>query len=270
MRRFYTVSATLLAVVMLAACGGERKNKERPLLPEFEELTFAEQREGCYDVKISYQHIKNCEASPAFELIERRNIELTLPYVEALEGVDVSFEERVEGYMEEFRKMFDSEYMTSCSLNLRHAAFFARNNTVLCYERDLYTYLGGAHGMNMLHYTCYDVATGQHYDFSYLNGGEWAEALSALICNRLLENYAPNELFLGESQRLHVPDSVLITDEGLLLVYQPYEIAPYSTGIVTVELSDADIAATGAPLLWVESPSEHEADADAQADVDAE
>ena len=38
-----------------------------------------------------------------------------------------------------------------------------------------------------------------------------------------------------------MPESVLITDTGLLLVYQPYELAPYSYGMVTVELTDEEL-----------------------------
>mgnify|MGYP003450229049 FL=1 len=44
---------------------------------------------------------------------------------------------------------------------------------------------------------------------------------------------------------------MLITESGLMLVYQPYDIAPYSEGILSVELSDEAIAATGAPLVWI-------------------
>jgi hypothetical protein len=38
----------------------------------------------------------------------------------------------------------------------------------------------------------------------------------------------------------------------LLLVYQPYEVAAFNVGIVTVEISEAELLEAGAPLVWVE------------------
>ena len=46
--------------------------------------------------------------------------------------------------------------------------------------------------------------------------------------------------------------SVLITEEGVAFVYQTYDVASYVDGIITLEFTDAEIAATGAPLVWVD------------------
>ena len=60
------------------------------------------------------------------------------------------------------------------------------------------------------------------------------------------------ELFGTTPETAYVPSAVRITDTGLLLEYQPYEVAPYCVGIVGIELTDDQIAATGAPLIWID------------------
>ena len=42
-----------------------------------------------------------------------------------------------------------------------------------------------------------------------------------------------------------------LTESGVVFIYQPYEVAPYSEGIISVEISDEELAEVEAPLLWV-------------------
>lgn len=235
-----------LGAVVLASCASEQKKEPTDSLPEFEELTFKTPSDSNYNINIVYQQIANTEVSDIFASIEESNLELTLPSEESDVAADAGFEERAEALLQ---TIIDDGFDTY-DLDLVQTAFLTRNNATLCYATSSYTYMGGAHGYGTLHYTCYDLASGQMYDFRYLNTGEWEEELRLLIYNKLREVYSESELFIAPD-KIYVPESVLLTDVGLLLIYQPYEIAPYSTGIVQVELTDEEIASTGAPLLWV-------------------
>lgn len=235
-----------LCAVILASCASEQKDEQNGSLPEFEELTFKTPSDSNFNINIVYQHIVNTAESDIFAAIEESNLELTLPREESDVEADADFEERAEALLQ---TIIDDGF-DAYDLDLVQTAFLTRNNATLCYATSCYTYMGGAHGYGTLHYTCYDLASGQMYDFRYLNEGEWDTELRMLIYNKLREVYSESELFITPD-KIYVPESVLLTDVGLLLIYQPYEIAPYSTGIVQVELTDEDIAATGAPLLWV-------------------
>jgi len=78
-----------------------------------------------------------------------------------------------------------------------------------------------------------------------------APAVRHLISERRNAEYG-EELFGTTPETAYVPSAVRITDTGLLLEYQPYEVAPYCVGIVGIELTDDQIAATGAPLIWID------------------
>lgn len=246
MKKLKQILLLALGVVALAACASEQKDEPAEAIPEFEELTFRTSGDGNYNINIVYQHIANTEVSEIFASIEESNLELTLPREESDVAADAGFEERAEALLQ---TIIDDGF-DAYDLDLVQTAFLTRNNATLCYATSCYTYMGGAHGYGTLLYTCYDLASGQMYDFQYLNAGEWEDELRMLIYQKLREVYSESELFITPD-KIYVPESVLLTDVGLLLIYQPYEIAPYSTGIVQVELTDEDIAATGAPLLWV-------------------
>lgn len=99
-------------------------------------------------------------------------------------------------------------------------------------------------------YECFDLVSGALYDFSYLFEDAWSDAVRELVYNKLKEEYGV--LLIESAEELPVTRSVLITDTGLLFVYNPYAVACFAAGILSVEFSDEEIAATGAPLLWVE------------------
>lgn len=247
MRKFKQILLLLLGAATLAACGGGGDEKSTTPLPEFEELTFTTSSRSSYNINIVYQHIANTEASDTYAAIETSNMELTFPHDEYGVAPNADFEERAAALVRDI----EEDGFEVFELDLVQTAFLTRDNTVLCYANSRYAYAGGAHGISSLYYVCYDLASGQMYDFGYLNEGEWDESLRKLIHAKLYEIYDATELSVAPDQ-LYIPDSVLITDVGLLLVYQPYEIGPYSLGQVSVELTDEDIAATGAPMLWVE------------------
>ena len=125
-----------------------------------------------------------------------------------------------------------------------------RDDRVVCYETYLEKYSGGVHGGCSLLYECFDLMSGALYDFSYLFEDAWSDAVRELVYNKLKEEYGV--LLIESAEELPVTRSVLITDTGLLFVYNPYAVACFAAGILSVEFSDEEIAATGAPLLWVE------------------
>lgn len=246
------IKLTLCLMLILAvACSSERRNSDGALLPTFEEYTLVVAEEGFYSVNIRYQRIANAASSAELAAIENMNYAHTF---DEYAVVPASVEESVATLVTEYAtSCCDSsdEACVGCSYSLDQQAMFTRNESILCFETCIEIYSGGAHGGYSLLYECYDLASGSLYDFEYLTNGEWASAVQALIYDRLSET-CDGVVLLDSPASIYIPRSVKITDSGLLLVYQPYEVASFDLGIISIELSDEELLAAGAPLVWVE------------------
>lgn len=238
--RFFTIAMLTLCTV---ACA-EKETKS--LLPEFETFEYEHYEDGNYAVTISYERITNTEACEAFAIIDSLNYHSTFGEF-ALESPNL---QRSADMMakETLASMDDYIEDMECELHLYQVASLLRNNSVVCYDTVMETNFGGIYPIVSQSYECYDLASGNIYDFGYLAEGEWVEALCAALYDKMVATYE-GELLLPAAT-LHVPSTIYLTDTGLTFLYQPYEIGSADMGSLAVELSDAEIAATGAPLVW--------------------
>ena len=240
----------LVLLMSLVACN----NSEQKVLPEFEPFTFEATDNSTYEVKVTYQRIANLWDREVFAKIEWLN------YSNSFEGYEketmdddgflrMDLDAAAKSIVEEYADYAAEGDGPMCWYSMDQTAYFVRENTVLCYETLVESYTGGAHGGQSLWYESFDLETGSLYDFGYLFEGEWGAALRELVYERLNKEYA---ILIDSAEMLPVSSSMALTDAGLLFVYQPYEVAPYSEGIISVELCDEELAETGAPLVWVD------------------
>lgn len=236
----------VVAMVMLASCGGKSTS-----LPEFEPFVFESTDNSTYEVRITYQHIANMWDSEAYSKIEWQNYMHSFPAWESVKDendiVAMDIEAMAASIVAEYSEYAKSAEGPICSYIMDQAAFFVRDDSVLCYETLVDSFAGGAHGAQMLWCECFDIATGAPYDFRYLFDGEWGGAVKALVYERLC---ADNCLSIDSAEALPMSSSATLTDTGVVLVYQPYEVAAYLEGILSVEISDEELEACGAPILW--------------------
>ena len=245
----------LLSLILVVVCSTifvscNRKNSDGAPLPRFEEYTYDHHNEGVSRTVILFQRIKNADKSDALAIIDTANYRRT--FAERIDENSEIFDldsiaEAIQTEINEEGELVGVE----CEYRIEQVPILVREGRVACFETSYFVFLGGAHGFESLIYDCYDVATGSLYDFSYLVEDEWGEAMRALIYNKVRYEYGEAVFTDISPENIHIPESVLITESGLMLVYQPYDIAPYSEGILSVELSDEAIAATGAPLVWI-------------------
>lgn len=114
-----------------------------------------------------------------------------------------------------------------------------------------YNYLGGAHGMYGTTGMQLNPATGIPYSNSELLSyeSEVYEGLRNLAAQKLLEKYgtgSETETFsdLGfwfENDEFILSENFIITEEGFVFLYQPYEIAPYALGLIEIPLKFEEI-----------------------------
>ena len=119
----------------------------------------------------------------------------------------------------------------------------------ICYEDDqllvicmeTYSYTGGAHGYGSSHYLLFSKTEGEMIDTPHLvqdQKGFMALAEKKFRAQYRLDDASPlNEQgFMFEGDRFHLPENIGYTSSGLKLIYNPYEIAPYSEGQIIIDI----------------------------------
>ena len=244
MRRLRLYILAIVAVCAVA-CGEEAK---KVVTPEFDTFEYELIEEGNYAFSISYERIKNAADSRALQIIDSMNYHSTFgPY--ALEEPDLqrSSEALVNEALTSMQA-FNSTGM-ECEMHIYQVASLVRNNSIVCYDTVIETNFGGIYPIVNHTYECYDIASGNIYDFSYLNEGEWYEALTENMYNKLKAEYGA-QFYITAPQYLHLPNATYLTDSGIVFQYQTYEIGDAELGSISVEVTDAELKTMGAPLVW--------------------
>lgn len=245
--RFYILATILLAAT---ACAEEQSKPTSETLPEFKTFEFVNESES-YSITISYDQIANSSNNEAFMLIDSMNYLNTFGEF-ALDEPDPqrSSELMAANFLEDMY-FLDTSYIESsyCEMHLYQVASLVRNNSVVCYDTVLETNLGGIHPMVNHTYECYDLASGNIYDFSYLADGQWSNALGAIIYTKLKSEYG-DAVKVSPTTLSHLPEAIYLTDKGIALQYQPYEIGDASLGSASIEITDKELREIGAPIVW--------------------
>lgn len=102
-----------------------------------------------------------------------------------------------------------------------------------------YSYLGGAHGMYGIGYDNIDLRDGDIIDENKLFNPEYESKLAELIQDVVTErNNSSNEdghiMLLVEIPEIKSNDNFILSDEGIVYIYNQYEISPYVQGIVEI------------------------------------
>ena len=239
---FYILAFVALCVT---ACGEEAPKNN---LPEFKTFEYERYEDGKYNITISYEYINNTSADRAYAIIDSMNYHTTFGEY-ALDVPDLSLTAVL--MADDTLASMDDYNIDDmqCEMHLYQVASLVRDNSVVCYDTVMETNFGGIYPIVSHTYECYDLATGNAYDFSYLTEGEWVEQLYAALFEKLTAQYGTDILF-SSPETTHIPDAIYLTDGGLVFQYQPYEIGTAEMGSASVELSDEELTEIGAPLVW--------------------
>lgn len=116
-------------------------------------------------------------------------------------------------------------------------------------------YTGGAHAMVQEHYLVFDSASGQRIGLNDLFVPGFESRLDTLIENRYRQMMGLSEREPLNSERgglsrnsLTHTDNFAITGKGIVFTYNPYDIAPNSTGKIRIELTYDELREIFYPL----------------------
>lgn len=129
---------------------------------------------------------------------------------------------------------------------LNYTITYNRCNYLSMY-RDGYEYTGGAHGTTQRQSDTFDTTSGRTFCLSdfFSNCPDYREYIIKQIINQADKNMRENPYIYFDNYKELIrenfnPENFYLTNEGIVIYFQQYEIAPYSTGIVEFTVSSCN------------------------------
>jgi Deacetylase PdaC/Protein of unknown function (DUF3298) len=129
-----------------------------------------------------------------------------------------------------------------------------KNEKVITLDRDVYTYMGGAHPGNYRQITSYDLLTGRALTATDLV--QDSVGLSKLLEARFKaeKGVGPetnlSELVFPEASPLPLPTNLALVEAGILFFYNDYEVAPHAIGSTEIMLTWNELGALVKENKW--------------------
>lgn len=114
-----------------------------------------------------------------------------------------------------------------------------QNEKIINIKTEYYLYTGGAHGNSGIHSFFFDVKTGKNLSYREIFT-DW-DSFTQLAEQKFREKFhitpemnINSNRFMFEEDEFKLPETIFLTNKGILLVYNTYEIASYADGIQEV------------------------------------
>ena len=138
----------------------------------------------------------------------------------------------------------DGDYRFNYTWNMSGQLNDKSARGVLGYISAIETYQGGAHGSHMVEYLNFDAQTGRFLDtWSVFQESKRTTLTDAIVKQLLDDNGCKSVDELREQTSItvlgdvYVDNNFLIGSDGITFLYNQYEIAPYSAGLISITLS---------------------------------
>lgn len=232
------ILTVLFTIILITACTEEKKLT-------FDKKTItSESCEDCAKVTISVPEAINAPVKDDINDLITGFVIQVLNYTE--EHNSETIEEEV--------KEFESEYnSTKKEFPDMSAVWEAKIEGKLSYQSenlislqfDSYVYTGGAHGYSALSFINIDAITGKELGTEDLFSD--FEGFKAYVENKFRKDHEipANENinstgFMFNNDVFHLPQNIGFSEQGILLIYNPYDIAAYSEGMIQIEIPYAE------------------------------
>lgn len=133
-----------------------------------------------------------------------------------------------------------------------------QEDDIICYRLNVSSYTGGAHGFTDVELGVFSVSRLEGLELADVFNYNNLQTVNQLIRETLVKNYdceslddlAQNGLFFSPEE-IEATENFQVDENGITWIYDPYEIAPYSTGEVSVCLPWSvviDLISVNSPL----------------------
>jgi|SRR5690625_9175 len=238
----------LLLMGFLASCKNEKKSSEEVVSEvNVEQVKFREVKldtslfgdcrgMGCPQVEVEY--FKPEKGNAIAESIDEKNSQ------ELLELLHINEQKPKAGNIEEAVKNFGEEYFEyktnfpnsagGYELKLKQEVLSENPQTIVL-ETLFYIYTAGAHGYSGTRFLNFDSKTGKFLTHNDLIND--IPAFTDFVEKAFRQQYeipAADEInahgFFFDEGEFVLPENIAVTDESVILIYNPYEAASYAQG----------------------------------------
>lgn len=160
-----------------------------------------------------------------------------------------------EPYLEEISQLQGAKSILENEIAIQGVAMYL-DEKLLSYSYERYGFMGGAHGNSSRLLYNFDLSNAKLLSESDIFTENYKDALTQLIKQQIVEDNAEIESVADLSDFHFYEDKIkpnnnfYITADGLVYVFNPYEIAPYSTGQTIVLITFEKLK----PILKPDNP----------------
>ncbi len=119
------------------------------------------------------------------------------------------------------------------------------DSSILSYQRILYTYSGGAHGMTTKTNYVFDIKTGKELTEEDIFGKGFERKVGKLLTEKANilreEGKLPAENEFYNNWNIVPNGNFALTDSSVIYTFNPYEIAPYCYGAIDIEIKKSTV-----------------------------
>ena len=239
----------LFIVLLFSSC------KNKPVLSFSSESFTQENLEICKDQPCSTVVIDYVKASGNTEISEKINNKIKEHIIEALFlGDDTTptikdIPEAATHFIMAYRD-YQPDFPTELDFESYEAEVTITNpflnETRACIEIQLYLFTGGAHGYGGITFINFDVQTGEVIKTKYLfiNYDEFeafAETKFKEAYDIPLEDNINATGYWFDNDTFYLPESLGFDEQGLIIIYNQYEIASYAEGPIFLEIPFSEV-----------------------------
>lgn len=133
--------------------------------------------------------------------------------------------------------LFNSEYDSNMEVVAR--------NKIITFRQSEYAYEGGAHGNTEIAFRSFSLQSGKELSNKIEDVFDMSkeDKILSLLSKKLEPR--KNELFAESLPLREMSSLFFITRAGIVMIWQPYEIAPYASGFIRVVMSAEDLGIKG-------------------------
>ena len=247
MKKYFSIILLSAAALLLAACTQELKTKTVSL----EKSIPAENIDASCEISCSFEYVTGGVSREIMDKINGSIVANHILFEEADGCTDVEtasqrwVEQMENGYGGEGGEDVDEEDAWMYNFEFSRSGEFSgacKSRHLQTYTGTDYDYTGGAHGYTGIGHDVFDLTTGEIVAEADLFAEDYEEPVADLLAASL-------EVYLADidedpDMMFSMPEpngNFSVSEEGITWTYNPYEIAPYSMGIIDLTVSWADL-----------------------------
>ncbi|MTI19751.1 DUF3298 domain-containing protein [Fulvivirga sp. RKSG066] len=241
----------MISLLCITACNFEQENKQDQTAPEKERLRIEQQSYEkqygkcesdtsvyCTKVTFEFPQLSGLDSATTKRIEAKLKSTILNQYLK--DSINTGFEDYTDQFIEDYKTIqskFDNAFGWYSKV-VSKVIYSDTVNHILTIQTSTSIYTGGAHGTDEMYYVNFDLSDGDIYTLNDVFVSDFETRLNELALSNFKDqtDSANFQDFNFEENQLYNSNFGII-DEGIKFYYNPYEIAPYSSGASEIFIS---------------------------------